>query len=153
MHRRIYLITGILVFSAALLAAPALLRSSQVSGEPVTFSNSLQAGCYIAGPDDCRIHTDPFTIKTNGSKKLVAFTMMAIETGSGSEKPLYDFRTNDNEPSSHKGSMYTPSLVTQDFAVTCGKTYQLSLRGIDSSDASQQTYATTAAFTCPAQMP
>lgn len=153
MHRRIYLIIGLVLLAASLLAAPAILRSSQVNGEPVTFGSPFQAGCYIAGPNDCRIHTDPFTIKTTGTKKLVSFTVMAIEAETGVETPLYDFRTDVNNPASHKGSLYTPSLVAQDFAATCGKTYQLSLQGVDSSDASVLTFGTTAAFTCPAQMP
>ena len=153
MHRRIYLITGHLLLAAILLAAPAVLRSSEVSGEPDTYGSPFQAGCYIAGPNDCRIHTDPFSIKTSGGKRLVSFTIQAIDEETALETTLYDFKTDINNPDRPKSSHFSPSLVAQDFAASCGKTYHLNLLGVTDSDASVITFGTTAAFTCPAQMP
>jgi len=102
MPRRILLITSLILLAAILLAAPALLRGGAVSGEAVTLASPLQAGCYIAAPDDCRIHVDPFTIKTTGARRLVALSLSAIEAESGTERLLYDYRTDPNSPPPRK---------------------------------------------------
>ncbi len=76
------LVTVLSVFS--------LLRSgaqTAIAG-PEGFASPINAGCYIAAEDVCKIHVDPFTININdgAGAKLEFFTLYA------NGKPIYDFR-------------------------------------------------------------
>jgi len=154
MRTRLISVFGLIVLIAAVLVALQLLAHNQVvSAAPDIFASPVQAGCYIAGPNDCRIHADPFIINIASGKKLVRFQLVTIQGGTGIQTVVYDFRTDQSNPAPASGTTYTPSLVAQDFAATCGKAYMLSLQGMDSGDASLFNLGLTNQFTCPATMP
>jgi hypothetical protein len=47
------------------------------------------------------------------------------------------------------GTTYTPSLVAKDFAATCGRTYQISLQGMDTGNANMFNLDLTTQFSSP----
>lgn len=151
MRYRVLFIAVFLVF--VLLGLAALWsshdRSSQVNASVNVFASPVNAGCYIAGPNDCRIHVDPFTINLAATKRLVFFQLVTIQSGTGTQRVIYDFRPDQSNPPPLSGSTFTPSLVTQDFAATCGQSYELSLQGQDTGDASALSLGLTGKFTCP----
>ena len=153
MRKRLFLVGGAILVAIGILAASALLRGHVVLGEPTIFASPVQAGCYIAAPNDCRIHADPFTIDIASGKRLSQFSLVAIQGGTGPQPVLYDFHTDQSNPVPFIGTTYTPSLVAQDFAATCGKSYELSLQGKDSGDTSAFNLGLTTLFTCPSQVP
>jgi len=113
---------------------------------PAGFASPINGGCYIAAPDVCKIHIDPFTININdgGGAHLEKFTLYA----NGS--PIYDFRTDVSNPPNVD---YSPSLVMQDFAAQCGETYYVNMVAKDSTDANPLNYGQTKEFTCPSLVP
>ena len=137
MRKRLFLVVVfITLFSGALVGWSFKNQSNQVQAAPDIFASPVQAGCYIAAPADCRIHADPFTISIASGTKLVKFQLVAINvTKSGTQTVIYDFHTDQSNPAPMTGTTYTPSLVSQDYAATCGNTYMLSLQGQDSGDA------------------
>ena len=149
-RRIIGLVWGLLL--AALLLGQ-LLHPSPSQAAPDIFASPVQAGCYIAGPNDCRIHVEPFTINLAPASKLVNFQLVTIQIGTGVQRVIYDFRPDLSNPVPFIGTTFTPSLVAQDFAATCGKTYQLSLQGRDTLDSNNFNLGLTNSFTCPAIMP
>jgi hypothetical protein len=161
--RHLWLVGGVLVLIAAagLLGLPAVLQSGQVAAAPDRpapaapdiFASPVQAGCYIAAPFDCRMHVEPFTINIASGKKLSFFQLVTIQQGTGIQKVIYDWRPDQSNPVPDLGNTYTPSLVAQDFAATCGKTYEISLQGKDTGDASAFNLGLTGFFTCPASAP
>lgn len=156
MRSRTLLLSGlvILILAALVVAWPFLNKNSRAAGAVNVFASPVQAGCYIAAPNDCRIHVDPFTINIAATKKLVLFHLVAIPAGGGPMPVLYDFHTDLSNPAPASGTTYSPSLVTQDFAATCGKSYQLSLQGQDSGDAGTSfNLGMTTQFTCPSVVP
>jgi hypothetical protein len=120
---------------------------------PDVYASPVHGGCYIAGPSDCRLHVEPFTINLATGKKLVYFQLLAIRVGSGSPQVIYDFRPDLSNPLPFSGTSVTPSLVAQDFAATCGATYSISLQGQDTGDANPYNLGLTGQFTCPANVP
>ena len=162
MTRILLLLTGLGL--AALMAVMVWLgmpsRTPQAAAAPVAtpvapeiFASPVHGGCYIAGPADCRIHVEPFTINIASGKKLVLFKLIAIQMGTSVQTTLYDWRPDQSNPAPASGTTYTPSSVAQDFAVTCGKSYEISLQGQDTGDASALSLGLTGQFTCPASMP
>jgi hypothetical protein len=151
--RRFTLIGGILVISLVMLAVFFFFPGRQAAAAPEIFASPVQGGCYIAGPSDCRIHLDPFTINLATSKKLTRFQLVAIQGGSGVQTTIFDFRPDQSNPVPLSGSTYTPSLVAQDFAATCGKSYMISLQGQDTGDVNMLNLGMTGQFTCPASIP
>ncbi len=152
--------TSIIVSSiilVSLLAGVFVFNRSQPAqaapNVPEIFASPIQAGCYIAAPNDCRIHVDPFTIDIASGQKLVFFQLVTILIGTGTQTVIYDFHTDQSNPAPFIGSTYSPSLVSQDFAATCGKSYQLSLQGRDSGDTSAFNLGLTNTFTCPSKVP
>jgi hypothetical protein len=145
------------IFLVSLLAGVFVFNRSQpvkaAPNTPAIFASPIQAGCYIAAPNDCRIHADPFTIDIASGKKLVFFQLIAIQVGTGQQTMIYDFHTDQSNPAPGLGSTYSPSLVTQDFAATCGKSYELSLQGKDTGDSSALNLGVTNTFTCPSSVP
>lgn len=139
------ILAGVFVFnrSQPVKAAPAL----------AILASPVQAGCYIAASNDCRIHVDPFTIHIDSGDKLLFFRLVAIQGGTGTQTTIYDFHTDQNNPPPSSGTTYSPSLVAQDFGVTCGKSYQISLQGKGSGDSSTFNLGATSLFTCPAMVP
>ena len=152
---RALLVCGfILVIVVALAATPGVNRSSQVSASVNIFASPIQAGCYIAAANDCRIHVDPFTININTSSKLVKFLLVAIRNPGSVQTTIYDWRPDQSNPAPAIGDTYSPSMVAQDFAASCGKSYEISLQGQDSLDGgSTFNLGLTSQFTCPSTVP
>jgi hypothetical protein len=152
--RHYVLIGGLLLLAAAgLLGWPTIARHSRVAAAPEIFASPVHAGCYIAAPGECRLHVEPFTINLASGKKLVRFQLVTIQTGTGLQRVIYDFRPDQSNPAPALGNTFTPSLVTQDFAATCGNSYEVSLQGQDTGDASLFNLGLTGQFTCPTIAP
>ena len=150
MSKRLFLILGSLILIAVLLIlGPALNRGNQVSAEPAVFASPVHAGCYLAGPGDCRIHVEPFTINIASGTHLVQFKLVAIQLPGGLQTTIYDWRPDQSNPAPASGSTYTPSLVAQDYAATCGNGYEISLQGRNTGDANLFNLGLTAQFNCP----
>ena len=137
---------GLLLASApsqppGVMAAPAA---------PLIFASPVHAGCYLERVDRCKIHVEPFTINLAPGKRLVRFGLVAIQSGTGQQTTIYDFRTDQSNPAPLSGATYTPSPVARDFAATCGRSYEVNLQGRDSGDAGDFSLGLTAQFTCPA---
>lgn len=146
MKRRLSLVFAALLGALALAGALHLSETPRALAEPQVFSSPIHGGCYITAPDVCKIHVDPFTINVNTGtgSRLVLFRLYA----NGS--PIYDFRTDVSNP---PGTNYSPSLVMQDFAATCGETYYLNIVAQDTGDPNPLNAGQTAEFTCPAGVP
>ena len=129
------------------------VRVAPLSRSPLIFASPVNGGCYIAAPGQCKIHVEPFTINITSGKKMVQFRLVAIRSGTGTQTVIYDWRPDLSNPPPPSGTMYTPSLVTQDFAATCGGSYSVSLQGQDSGDASMFNLGLTGNFTCPTTVP
>ncbi len=145
------LLIAVVVGLLAALSLPA--KQDTVSAAPVIFASPVNAGCYIAGPSDCRIHVEPFTIQLASLSKLSLFKLVAIQSGTGIQTTIYDFRPDQSNPPPSSGTTYTPSLVAQDYAATCGKSYEISLQGADTSSPSSFNLGLTSFFTCPSAVP
>ncbi|NJN43711.1 MAG: hypothetical protein HC806_02550 [Anaerolineae bacterium] len=91
---------------------------------------------------------DPFTINVNdgGGHKLVEFQIRA------NEAVIYHFKT-DADPDFRPVGDYIPSPVMQDFAATCGETYEIELLAKDEGNVVLNIAATTETFTCPTNVP
>ena len=149
MKRRwvISVIVVLLALAAGALTRLAISRAAPGGQQaPAGFASPINGGCYIAAPNECKLHVDPFTININegAGARLERFTLYA----NGS--PIYDFRTDVSNP---PAADYSPSLVMQDFAAECGVTYTMNLVAKDSSDANPLNYGQTTEFTCPAAVP
>jgi hypothetical protein len=96
---------------------------------------------------------EPFTINIASGKKLVQFQLVTIQGGTGIQTTIYDWRPDQSNPVPVSGTTYTPSLVSQDFAATCGKSYGVSLQGMDSGDGGMYSLGLTGQFTCPSSVP
>jgi hypothetical protein len=155
MRNRLLVLFGLigLVIIGLLIAAPSYLARNRVQAAVDIFASPVQAGCYVAGPSDCRIHVEPFTINLASDKKMVYFALVAIQMPGGIQTKIYDWRPDQSNPVPSSGTTYTPSLVTEDFAATCGKTYEISLQGQDSGDPGGFNLGLTGQFTCPSGMP
>jgi hypothetical protein len=129
--------------------------AAQVStpAAPEIFASPIHGGCYIAGPSECRIHVEPFTINIQSGSKLALFRLVAIQMGTGAQTVIYDWRPDQSNPAPPSGTTYTPSLVAQDFAATCGKSYEISLQGKDTIDTNIFNLGLTGQFTCTLGMP
>lgn len=138
--------------AAAILAACALFGSAPTSAAPDVFASPIHGGCYIAGPSDCRIHVEPFTINIATGKKMVLFRI-SVTPAASSPVVVYDWRPDQSNPVPTSGTTYTPSLVAMDFGVTCGRSYSLSLQGQDTGDTNVFTLGSTTSFTCPTSIP
>ena len=154
MRIRLFSLFGIIVLAVGLLAAwPSITHRNQAAAAPEIFASPVQGGCYIAAPSDCRIHLEPFTINLATGTKLVFFQLIAIRQGTGVQTVIYDFRPDQSNPVPPSGNTYTPSLVAQDYAATCGASYEISLQGRDTGDANTYNLGLTGFFTCPSSAP
>lgn len=140
-------------FTAAPAASAPLPAQISTPAAPEIFASPIHGGCYIAGPSDCRIHVEPFTINIASGTKLAQFKLVAIQMGTGVQTVIYDWRPDLSNPAPPFGTTYTPSLVAQDFAATCGKSYEISLQGKDTGDANTFNLGLTGQFTCTLGMP
>ncbi len=148
---RLALLAAVIVLPLAILSI-AQRGLAQPPARPVrqdapdVYLSPINGGCYIAAPNDCRLHVDPFTINMATSSTLKRFQLQA------NSRSIYDFRTDTANPPASPS--YQPSLVQNDFAATCGKAYNLILLGADSKDSLQwQTLGQTGVFTCPVSIP
>ncbi len=155
MQKRLLVLFGLigLVVIGLLIALPSFRAGNRVQAAVDIFASPVQAGCYIAGPSDCRIHVDPFTIDIASGMKLVNFSLVSIQFPGGIQTKIYDWRPDQSNPAPSSGSIYSPSLVTQDFAATCGRSYEISLQGQDTGDSGVFNLGLTGQFTCPSGMP
>jgi hypothetical protein len=151
MKTRILIITGLFLVLTLFLSLS--IRSNSAKAEVNIYASPIQAGCYIAASNDCRMHVDPFTINLASGTKLVYFKLVSINMNNGVQNVIYDFRPDQSNPVPFSGSTYTPSLVAQDFAATCGTTYEISLQGQDTGDPNPYNLGLTGQFTCPAATP
>jgi hypothetical protein len=144
-QKLLLVVVGLVAVGLTVFGASVAFRKD-VSAAPEGFASPINVGCYIAAPNQCRIHVDPFTININdgAGARLQQFTLYA----NGS--PIYDFRTDVSNP---PGVDYSPSLVAQDFAATCGTTYVVNMIAKDTTDANPLNYGQTTAFTCPTTVP
>jgi hypothetical protein len=147
MSRKLFSLLA-LVFLICILAL-ALSRQQAVRGAVTTYASPIQAGCYLAQHDLCKIHVEPFTINLGSGRKLVYFQFLTTQAGTGTQRVIYDFRPDLSNPVPFTGDTFTPSLVKKDFAATCGQQYTLSLQGQDTGDASAYNLGSTGQFTCP----
>jgi hypothetical protein len=99
---RVLLLTGLgfAVLMALVIGLSVPLRTSdlttsqpaaaQVStpAAPEIFASPIHGGCYIAGPSECRIHVEPFTINIQSGSKLALFRLVAIQMGTGYDGPV-----------------------------------------------------------------
>ena len=151
MKPRILILTGI--FLALTLFLSLSIRSNSAKAEINIYASPIQAGCYIAASNDCRIHVEPFTIDLTSGTKLVFFQLISINSSNGVQRVIYDFRPDQSNPVPFLGDTYTPSLVAQDFAAICGNKYEINLQGQDTGDAGPFSLGLTGQFTCPASAP
>ncbi len=150
---------GLAVFVALMVwlgvppRTPEITALVSTPAAPEIFASPIHGGCYIAGPSECRIHVERFTINIAAGKKLVLFQLVTVQMGTGKQTVIYDWRPDQSNPVPSSGTTYTPSSVAQDFAATCGKSYMVSLQGRDSGDTSTFNLGLTGQFTCTLGMP
>lgn len=149
MNRRIVIAFAAVLLVAIMAAGLRLAGSNRVTAAPQSpagFASPINGGCYIAAPDVCKIHIDPFTININdgAGAKLEQFTLFA------NGQPIYDFRTDVSNPPAVD---YAPSLVMEDFAAQCGQAYVVNMVAKDSSDTNPLNYGQTTQFICPTSVP
>lgn len=133
----------------ATVAALVAFRQEKVTAAPEVFQSGVSGGCYIAAPDSCKIHVDPFTINVDdgNNEDLVEFQLRA------NGAIIYQFKTDQNADYRPAGD-YTPAIVAQDFAATCGETYEVELLARDEGDGEIiYVVGSTAEFTCPSSVP
>jgi hypothetical protein len=148
----IWRVTATLAFVIAIastIEALGLGNAPRAAAEPAIFASPVHAGCYLAKPDRCSIHVEPFTLNLATGTRLAQFRLVASRVSSGAQTVIYDFRPDQSNPAPALGSTYTPSLVRRDFAATCSQSYTISLQGRDTGDASLFNLGVTAPFTCP----
>lgn len=119
---------------------------------PEIYASPIHGGCYIAGPSDCRIHLEPMSINVQSGEKMLYFQLLANPAGYP-QTVIYDWRPDLSNPLPYSGATVNLSLVTQDFAATCGRTYTISLVGQDTGDPNPYVLGGTGEFTCPSNVP
>ena len=144
---------GVLLLAGVLAFWPAVNPGSKVGAAVNIYASPIQAGCYISGPNECRIHVEPFSIDIASGMKLVRYQLVTIQGGSSIQTIIHDFRPDQSNPVPYIGSTFSPSLVAQDYIATCGKSYEVSLQGQDTGDLSLYNLGLTGQFTCPSGMP
>lgn len=144
--KRVFNLTVFFIL-ALLLAGPG--QAPAVQAGPEIYASPVQAGCYLARRDRCKIHVDPYTITIANTKKLVRFQLVAIRAGTGVQTVIYDWRPDQSNPAPSSGSTYSPSPVAKDFGASCGGSYTLSLQGQDTGDTTLFNLGLTNQFTCP----
>jgi hypothetical protein len=156
MDMRLKIVTYLVALVIAIAIVSILFTFRQPArAEPDIFASPIHGGCYIAAPNECRFHIEPFTIflNTTTGTKLVLFQIVAIPSV-GSSQVIYDWRPDVSNPAPAAGSTYAPSMVALDYAATCGKSYRLNLIGRDTLDGGTNfSLGLTNQFTCPSTVP
>jgi hypothetical protein len=147
----------VLLFAGGMVIAALIFFGVTLSGQasnvpaapaaPDVFASPVNGGCYIAAPGDCRLHIEPVVINLSSGSKLVAFQVQANGV------TIYDYKTDVSNPPPPSGTTYTPSLVAQDFAAVCGRTYAINVLGKANTDGSFLNMGLTGSFTCPSAVP
>lgn len=111
------------------------------------YASPINGGCYIAGPNQCKIHIDPFTINMDNTpgSALKQFTISANGV------LVYDFRTDVSNPPYIVD--YAPSQVALDFAATCGVTYTINLAARAADNPNLLNAGVIQNVICPSVMP
>ena len=135
----------VVLLLASTAVGPTLVARAAEKKAPVVFASPINGGCYIAAPDQCRLHVDPFTINIGTGNQLEAFQLMA------NGMIIYDYRSDVSNPPA--GPTYMPSTVALDFAAVCGQTYVLNIVGKNRQDPNFLNMGQTASFSCPATVP
>ena len=146
-------LVALLILPGAPAGTPHITVPAATPAAPEIYASPIHGGCYIAGPSECRIHVEPFTINIQSGSKLALFRLVAIQMPSSVQTVIYDWRPDQSNPAPPSGTTYTPSLVAQDFAATCGKSYEISLQGKDTLDGNVYNLGLTGQFTCTLSMP
>jgi len=141
-------LTLVILFVVSIVAS-GLTQPPPARAEPQIYASPVHAGCYLEKIDRCKIHVEPFTINITSGEKLALFKLVTINTGTGAQTLIYDFRPDQSNPVPSSGDTYTPSLVAKDFAATCSQTYMVSLQGQDTGDTAIFNLGLTEQFTCP----
>ncbi|MBK9440170.1 MAG: hypothetical protein IPN53_02230 [Comamonadaceae bacterium] len=132
--RSVRLLVGWFLFAQGFICHEAL----------AVYASPINAGCYVAAAGQCKIHVDPFTIFVATGKRLVFYQLQA------NGHVIYSFKTDVSNPPLNN---YSPSVVMQDFAATCGTIYTVNLAGQDSGDPVAYNLGQTTPITCPASAP
>lgn len=127
--------------SLALLASLAFARPAAA-----VYASEVRAGCYIAGPNDCRVRLAPLTIQTNSGGRVTLVQVYLSST------LAYDFHTDSADFYRPPGPYAVP-LPSLDLGATCGNSYVVSVIARDTLDPSPYVVAGTDTFTCPSGMP
>jgi len=142
----------ILIIAAAIILLGGVLfliepRGTTAQSLDQAYASPVNGGCYIAAPNVCKIHVDPFTMvfESGSGKQLSGIRLVA----NGSI--IYDFKTDVSNPPI-TGS-YTPSLVAQDFAATCGEVYTVNLQVKTQDFVNYLNAGAIIDVTCPSAMP
>lgn len=148
MKKTILALALVLLLLTTLAVAQFLARDRTATAAPEVIAGGISGGCYIAAANSCKIHVDPFTVNLNDDQnyRLIEFQLVL------NNDLIYHFTTSAN-PSDRPIGDYTPSLVMQDFAATCGQTYVIKLMARDEGDANILEAARTGQFVCPSTVP
>jgi hypothetical protein len=95
-----------------------LLLVAQSPPASAIFASPVQAGCYIAAANDCRVHVDPFTVELAPGTKLVDVRLVLVPQGPGTQTTVYDWRPDQSNPAPSIGSTYSPSIPSQDLGAS-----------------------------------
>lgn len=144
MKRRARFLLGILLASIFILTGVLVLRP-RANVNANVFASPINGGCYIAGPNQCKIHIDPFKIVYSSNTYLVEYQIQANGT------TIYHFKTDVSNPPI--GPNYWPSLVLQDFAAQCGQTYTINIVGRDHTTPNMFNLGQFENVVCPAAVP
>jgi len=141
----------ILVMAAIILLGGVLFlikpRGTTAQSLDQAYASPVNGGCYIAAPNVCKIHVDPFTMifDAGSGKQLAGIRLVA----NGSI--IYDFKTDVSNPPG--AGSYTPSLVAQDFAAACGEVYSIYLQVKTQDNLNYLNSGAIFDVTCPSAVP
>jgi hypothetical protein len=134
-----------LIAAGALVLAAVLFLQPKNRASAFVFSSPINGGCYIAAPNQCKIHIDPFNVNLAPGSQFVEFQLQAAG------QTIYHFKTDVSNPP--VAPSYSPSMVMQDFAATCGKTYTINILGRDTSNANLLNMGQIEGVICPSSVP
>lgn len=134
----------ILLLAGVLASEPRVTTAQTLDS---VYASPINGGCYIAGPNQCKIHLDPFTINMDNisSAPLKQFAIYANGV------LIYDFRTDVSNPPYSVD--YVPSQVALDFAATCGVTYTINMAARAADNTGLLNAGVIQNVVCPSVMP
>ncbi len=124
--------------------------SQRAEGAVDILASPVQAGCYLAKRDRCKIHVEPFTINLAGGQKLVFFQL--VDDLGRHRDPASDLRLSSGplKPGSVKRQHFhsfagSPRIMLSPAAIHI----RSACRGRDTGDANAYNLGLTGQFTCP----